>query len=236
MRQHEPDLGSFFANDPKGKLVPGYLAQLADKLAGEQAAALQEIAQMQKHLEHLKAIVTVQQDSAKGASRPEPLDLANLVEDALKMHSNALARSEVRVNREFEPLPPVMLQKHRVLQILVNLIRNAIQACEADGIERKELKIRLCRSEDRLRCAVADSGIGISPDNLERLFSFGFTTKEGGHGFGLHGALLNAREMGGSVTAQSEGLHRGATFTLELPSSRPARTGTARQAVSIQNG
>lgn len=217
MRQHESDLCSFFTNDPKGKLVPGYLAQLADKLTTEQTAALEEIAQMQKNLEHLKAIITVQQDSAKGTVRAEELNVADLVEDALKMHSNALARGEIHVCREFEPLPMVTLPKHRVLQILVNLIRNAIQACDGAAAERRELKIRLSRSADRLRCSVADTGIGIAPETMRRLFTFGYTTKEGGHGFGLHGALRNAQEMGGSLTAQSEGLHRGSTFTLELP-------------------
>ena len=217
LREHEGDLGAFFTNDPKGKLVPGYLAQLADRLAAEQATALQEIAQLQQNLEHIKAIITVQQDSAKGSAGSENLKLTDLVEDALKMHSNALLRSQIQVIKQFDDLPEASLQKHRVLQILVNLIRNAIQACDGSSEKKKELKIHLSRSEDRLRCAIADTGVGIASENLPRLFTFGFSTKKGGHGFGLHGALQTARDMGGSLTAESEGVARGATFTLELP-------------------
>lgn len=227
MREHESDLYSFFSKDPKGKLVPQYLAQLADKLADEQATALQEIAQLQQNVEHIKAIITVQQDSAKSSTRSEALNFADLVEEALTMHSNALARSQVRVSKEFGEIPPVMLHKHRVLQILVNLIRNAIQACDACSTNRKELKIQIRRSNDRLQCAVADSGLGISGENLEKLFTFGFTTKQEGHGFGLHGAQLAARDMGGSLSAQSEGPLHGATFTLELPIQPPVSTVSA---------
>jgi PAS domain S-box-containing protein len=217
IREHESDLCSFFTSDPKGKLVPEYLAQLADRLSGEQATALREVAQLQQSVEHIKAIITVQQDSAKGSARSEVLNFAELVDDALKMQSNALARSGIRVSREFGELPPVMVQKHRALEILVNLIRNAIQSCDSCSTNLKELKIRLHRSKDRLECAVVDSGSGISRENLQQLFTFGFTTKQGGHGFGLHGAQLAAREMGGSLSAHSDGPLRGATFTLELP-------------------
>jgi len=217
MREHEADLGSFFANDPKGKLVPIYLSQLADKLVGEQATALQEIADLQKNVEHIKAIVTVQQDSAIGSNSSETLVFADLVEEALKMHANALARSGILVIRNFDTLPPVMVQKHKILQILVNLIRNAIQACDASAAPSKEVRVCVSRSNDRLQCAIGDSGIGISEENIKRIFTFGFTTKKDGHGFGLSGAHRTARDMGGSLMAQSGGPGRGAIFTLELP-------------------
>jgi signal transduction histidine kinase len=68
-----------------------------------------------------------------------------------------------------------------------------------------------------VRVQVKDNGIGIAPENLVKIFSHGFTTKKEGHGFGLHTCALAARDMGGSLVAESEGLGRGATFTLELP-------------------
>jgi PAS domain S-box-containing protein len=224
IREHESDLGSFFTNDPKGKLVPGYLSQLADKLSAEQATALQEIAELQENIEHIKAIITVQQDSANGSNSSETLQFSDLVEEALKMHANAFARGEIQVIRQFAELPPVMVQKHRILQILVNLIRNAIQACDASVFARKEVKVCVNRSDGHLRCDIADSGMGISKENIERVFTFGFTTKKEGHGFGLHGALLAAREMGGSLIAYSGGPGCGATFTLELPLQPPSHT------------
>ena len=69
-----------------------------------------------------------------------------------------------------------------------------------------------------------DTGCGIPPENLSRIFTFGFTTRPGGHGFGLHASALAAAEMGGSLTAASDGVGRGARFTLDLPSTAPGPT------------
>jgi two-component system, NtrC family, sensor kinase len=68
-----------------------------------------------------------------------------------------------------------------------------------------------------LRITVKDNGEGIAAENMTRIFTHGFTTKKDGHGFGLHGAAIAAREMEGSLTAASDGPGRGATFTLILP-------------------
>ncbi len=68
-----------------------------------------------------------------------------------------------------------------------------------------------------VKISVIDNGVGIPPENLERIFAHGFTTKKYGHGFGLHGSVLAAKEMGGTLTAHSDGPGMGATFTLELP-------------------
>jgi PAS domain S-box-containing protein len=217
MRKHEADLGSFFSHNPKGKQVPAYLAELADHLAGEQATALKELGELQKKIEHIKSIITVQQDSAKMSRAPEGLQLTELVEEALRMTATDLQRSGIRVIKEFEDMPLLMIEKHMVLQILVNLVRNATQACETSSRPEKRLTIRLSNKADRVRIAVADNGSGILPENLSRIFAHGFTTKKDGHGFGLHSAALAAKEMSGSLNVQSEGIGHGATFTLELP-------------------
>jgi PAS domain S-box-containing protein len=191
-REHESDLGGFFTNNPKGRLVPNYLANLADQLSGEHARALGELAQLQEKIEHIKDIVRMQQDSAKVSGTSERLNLADLVEDALAMNANGLARSNVQVVKEFAEIPPLTVEKHKVLQILVNLVRNAMQAC--DGVESpdKRLTARVDQGNGCVRIAIADTGCGIAPENLTRIFSHGFTTKKDGHGFGLHSARLAA--------------------------------------------
>jgi signal transduction histidine kinase len=72
---------------------------------------------------------------------------------------------------------------------------------------------------DRTRITVTDNGVGIPPENMARIFNHGFTTKKDGHGFGLHSGANAAKEMGGSLTAHSDGPGKGATFTLELPTA-----------------
>ncbi len=217
IREHEADLGSFFGTDPKGKQLPGYLAQLSEHLAGEQAAALKELAHLQKNIEHIKEIVTMQQSYARMSGVAETLPVTELVEDALRMNSGALVRHDVQVIKEFEEVPPVSVDQHKVLQILVNLIRNAKYACDESGRPDKRLWMRVTKGDDRVRIAVTDNGVGIPPENLTRIFGHGFTTRKDGHGFGLHSGALAAKEMGGNLSVQSEGVGRGATFTLELP-------------------
>jgi len=104
------------------------------------------------------------------------------------------------------------------LQILINLIRNAKYAL--DEVERIDKKIVISISAPNEHCiqiVVSDNGIGISPENLTRIFAHGFTTREGGHGFGLHSGAIAARSMGGFITVASPGIGQGASFTLELP-------------------
>jgi len=218
LREHQENLGEFITQNPKGKQLPGYLAQLAKHLAGEQTAALNELAQLQRDIEHIKEIVAMQQSYARVSGLTEKVKATDLVEDALRMNEGALARHQVQLVREYEsPLPEIIVEKHKVLQILVNLIRNAKCACDESGSSDKRLTLRLTNGDDRLRIAVVDNGVGIPPENLTRIFSHGFTTRKDGHGFGLHSGALAAKELGGALLAHSDGPGHGAVFTLELP-------------------
>jgi signal transduction histidine kinase len=133
------------------------------------------------------------------------------------MNAGALTRHGVNVTREFADIPPINVDKHRVLQVLVNLIRNAKYACEESPRTDKQVTVRVAGGARRVQIAVIDNGIGISPENLTRIFNHGFTTRKEGHGFGLHSGALAAKEMGGSLTVHSAGPGRGATFILDLP-------------------
>jgi PAS domain S-box-containing protein len=217
LSEHETDLGAFLTDDPKGKQIPGFLGQLAERLTTEQTDTLNELAGLQKNIEHIKEIVTRQQSFAKMSGATEKLSVAHLVEDALNLNSSSLARHEIVVTRDFQEVPPIVVDKHKVLQILVNLMSNAKQACDASAPPEKRLTLRVTGGNGYVRIAVTDNGNGIPAENLARIFTHGFTTKKTGHGFGLHSAALAAKEMGGSLAVRSDGPGRGATFTLELP-------------------
>jgi PAS domain S-box-containing protein len=221
LRDHEADLGAFLNSDPKGKQIPGYLALLAEHLSGEQAAALKGLAQLQKNVELIKDIVSMQQNCASVAGVAERVNAMGLVEDALRMNASSLSRRDIQILKEFEEVPLFITQKHKVLQILVNLIRNATQACDESGHSDNRLTLCIARCRIGVRLLVSDNGVGILPENLTRIFAHGFTTKKHGHGFGLHGAAIVAKELGGSLTARSDGAGRGATFILELPLEPP---------------
>jgi PAS domain S-box-containing protein len=217
LREHESDLGAFITSDPRGKHLPAYLAELAAYSATDREECLQEMDSLRRNVDHIKEIVTMQQSYATVSGVKEQLDPVSLVEDSLRMNAGALKRHNVTVVREFDSVPLINVDKHRVLQILVNLIRNAKYACDEAGREEKRVTLRVTRTEDQLQIAVIDNGVGIPAENLTRIFNHGFTTRQGGHGFGLHSGALAAKELGGSLTVKSDGPGMGATFTLELP-------------------
>lgn len=215
---HRQDLSNFITEDPKGKLVPEFIGQLARLLEEERARLATETQTLVKNVEHIKEIVAMQQSYAKVAGITEDLPAVHLMEDALRLNEGGFQRHGIAVHRQFEPVPPVRIDKHKVLQILVNLLRNAKEALNASGRPDKLLTVSIAReSEDRVKIIVRDNGIGIAREHLTRVFGHGFTTKKDGHGFGLHSGALAAKEMGGRLWASSDGPGTGATFTLELP-------------------
>lgn len=221
LREHQPNLATFLTDDPKGRRVPEFLASLARHATDERARLLQEIGAIQKNIDHIMEIVSMQQAYATMLGTVEPLDPADLMEDALRMNADSLLRHDVQIERDFQPVPAILGEKAKVLQILVNLIRNARTACEESQQAEKRLVLRICPGTraDRVRLIVADNGVGIPADILTRIFAHGFTTRANGHGFGLHSAANAAREMKGTLTVESAGAGRGATFILDLPVS-----------------
>lgn len=219
--QHKADLPRFLGEDPRGQKLPEYLGALAGQLAGEREALLTELSDLRANLDHIKEAVAMQQAYARRCGVLETVAVVDLVEDSLRMNSGALTRHHVALRREFTDRPDVTVDKHKVLQILVNLIRNAKYACDESGHKDKKVTVRVEAVAEGARISVLDNGVGIAPEVMERLFSHGFTTRKSGHGFGLHSAALAAGELGGSLTASSDGPGRGATFQLTLPSRPP---------------
>lgn len=218
MRENLPNLGAFLTESPQGRKLPEFLLKVTDHIASEHRRWQGELAGLAKNIEHIKEIVAMQQSYARLSGVVEPLSPTELVEDALRINEVALGRHGIRVTREFHDAPIVAVDKHKALQILINLIRNAKQAIEDNNRDDKELTLSISnQGNGQVAIAVKDSGVGIAPENLTRIFSHGFTTKKGGHGFGLHSAANAAREMGGRLSVTSAGPGQGAVFTLGLP-------------------
>ena len=217
MNEHAADLGDFLTLDEKGKMLPRYLGEIAQTLAQEQQGMLEEVDHLTRSVDHIKAVVATQQSYAGRASIVEPVQMRELVEDALRINGDVQAHDRMTIVKEFADVPVSRLDRGRVLQILVNLISNAKHAMEGVADRPRRMTLRLETAGPSLRVCVQDEGEGISATNLTRIFAHGFTTRKSGHGFGLHSCALAARQMGGALTAQSDGPGKGATFTLELP-------------------
>jgi PAS domain S-box-containing protein len=221
LNEHIADLAPFLANDPKGRQLPGYLTRVSEELGKEQQRAITELESLRQNIEHIKEIVAMQQNYANVSGVVETVKVTDLVEDALRMNAGALARHEIALAREFSEVPMITVDKHKVLQVLVNVIRNAKYACDESGRKDKQIRINVSRRDQWVCIAVTDNGVGIPEENKTRIFNHGFTTRKDGHGFGLHSGALAASELGGTLTAHSDGVGQGATFTLELPLQPP---------------
>ena len=218
LQQHSGDLDQFLRHDPKGQRVLPYLANLASHFQQHRLSLLTELELLTDHVYHVKRIVATQQNYAKVSGLIEELSLGDLVEDALRILQSVFERDHIALLRDFKDVPRVNSDKHQILQILLNVLRNAKQAIDNSGRPERLIRIRIRPyGEDRIRIEVKDSGVGLPAENLTRIFAHGFTTKPDGHGFGLHSGALAAKKLGGSLWAESEGPGRGATFTLELP-------------------
>jgi PAS domain S-box-containing protein len=222
LQQQGNQLAEFISADPRGRKIPEFLAVLCTDLETEQEEALKEIGAVRSAVDHIKEIVAAQQTYAQVSGLSEVMPATELLEYALRINEASLRRHNITVSREFMPVGTVNLPRGKTLQILSNLIRNAKEALKESGRTDRRLTIGVRPAgEGKVHFYVGDNGIGIAAENLSRIFTFGFTTKKNGHGFGLHSSVLAAKELGGSLVAHSEGPGRGATFVLELPIHAP---------------
>ncbi len=218
LQREKPRLGEFITSDPTGSQIPDFLAKLDDHLSSENRQLLTDVEGLVRHFEHIREIIVTQQGTSQLFGLLESLAPAQLFEDALRLNAESMERHGISLERLFEPVGLVQADRHKVLQILVNLIKNAKDALQVRKPGERLIEVRVTAvGEKHIALVVTDNGPGIPAANLKRIFQHGFTTKQSGHGFGLHSSVLAAREMGGDLTASCDGPGQGATFTLTLP-------------------
>jgi signal transduction histidine kinase len=227
LQEHRGDLAGFLTRDERGQKLPTYVAALSDVLLQEQAELQKQLEAMTWHIDHIRSIIQVQQTYAKTSLLVEDCNLSMLVEDALRVQLATLHRQGISVQSDIAPQCGARVDRHKVLQILLNLLSNARYALEEVPQEQRRLLVRLSTDGKTALIQVVDTGVGIAPEAQEKLFSHGYTTRKDGHGFGLHSSALTAALLGGSLTLKSEGLGKGATATLELPLHAPSPEGLA---------
>jgi signal transduction histidine kinase len=209
---------SSFARSDKGRDLPRFVCALARRLSSEREAILGEVAALRENLEHVKAIVTTQQQYSKAAGMKEQTNLGEIIETAIQITLTGDQSRQITVQKELNGVPVVVLDRHRLLQVLINLLRNAKYALQASPNDEKQVTVRVvARGEERFAIEIRDNGVGIPEENKTKIFQHGFTTRPDGHGFGLHSSSIAVQEMGGRLSCVSSGADTGATFTVELP-------------------
>ena len=191
-------------------------------LVDEQAANVDEFQDLIKNVEHIKEIVNVQQTMAKSSGLVQELTVSTLIEDGMSTLKSLFSQNDIEVvTRLNEALPVFYSDKHRILQILYNLLKNAAESLIENQSTDPRIVVSAHVQNEFMEFRVSDNGKGISKSQLKSIFQHGYTTKENGHGFGLHSCANAATEFGGSLNVTSEGVGKGATFILQVP-LRPA--------------
>ena len=219
MKEHQDGLAKFLTDDQAGSQIPHYLHQSSEHVTQQQAKALRELSNLTTNLEHVNHIIQAQHSIAKTTIHREPVHLPELLDRALTIVQGE-NNFTFEVQRNYTDIPSIMTDKHQLLQILVNLIRNAKQAMaqSSDPPNRLTLSIRkVMDPTETVFVSVQDSGMGMTTEHLKHIFSQRFTTKPEGQGLGLHSSALAAKLISGTLQAESPGPGQGATFTVTLP-------------------
>ena len=220
LREPEGGLARFLTEDPRGRMVPQYLASVGTVLEEERQYVLNEALALQDKVNHIKDIINSQQSFSRQPQVNETEQPDDLLEEALKLSTDQRADTAIEIQREYQTVPKIKVDRHKVLQILLNLINNGRTACMESDRQDKIIVLRLFSTQpDRVVMQVVDNGIGIPSEALNRIFEQGYITHKAGKGFGLHANSLKAYELGGKLTVQSDGPGLGTTSTLQIPCS-----------------
>lgn len=220
LNANREQIQEFLLVDSKGKLILPYLSAMAEMLAIDYETSHEELARLEKNLNHIQDIVSVQKSISGVAGLYEKINLSDLLNNAIEMANMEIADFVLKKQMD-NKINTIVSDKSKLLQILTNLLINAKQAVLENKINPiKEIEIMIYKSNESICISVKDNGVGVAPENIHRIFSFGFTTKAGGHGFGLHSSALSAKELGGSLIVHSQGAGKGAEFILTLPPTR----------------
>ncbi|CDZ78321.1 Sensor protein FixL [Legionella massiliensis] len=220
LQENKTSLDYYFNQDERGKLFIPYFEKLVAQLQNEKEQMQEELKHLTKNLIHVNQVIAAQQLSGKPSSLiVEPIELEELIEDIVLLYASQLRKLDIKVERMYSITPLFLSTRAKIQQILINLIKNAIDSLMTSKLKERRLVIKTeeLNPAKNIGIIVNDNGMGIAKDDLEKIFSFGFSTKLEGHGYGLHNCAILANELGGKLYVQSNGPQQGASFVLELP-------------------
>lgn len=168
------------------------------------------------------------QELSRAEARQLPLtirtvDPASITRVAVERLSSSFEEKDLTLDVALpDGLPPVDADLDRAVQVLTNLLTNALRYTPAPGTVR----LSVCRAQDDMQFVVTDSGVGLAPEHLAHVFERFYRVDKsrnrafGGYGIGLTISRALVEAMHGQIWAQSEGPARGATFGFSLPLAR----------------
>lgn len=220
INEHLPLQKNYLTDDPKGKLIPAYFVESKKIIEVNSGIVNKEIARLNEKINHIKEIVSIQNTFSGVSKMIEEVSLSEIINAAVLVIEDSLKKNGIEIEKNYDSVFTMQTDKNKIMQILLNLLQNARDALivvDPQLIKKLSISSKFKQNKNDIEIIITDTGIGISSENLIKIFSFGFTTKLKGHGFGLHSSALLAKELGGMLHVESKGLGHGSTFTLTLP-------------------
>jgi tetratricopeptide (TPR) repeat protein len=217
MEEHTNDIGEFITSDEKGKMLPTYLLKVGTTLKDEQDNSLEELSSLHNGINHIEEIIAVQQSYAGVSGLVEKVALSNMMDDVLKMHSEMFRKYKIKITKKYSKTKPILIEKGKLIQVFVNLLKNAKESLETKNEKNRIITINISEDKQYQTVEITDNGTGIPKKNLTKIFSYGFSTKKEGKGFGLHTSALAMTEIKGKLILKSDGIGKGAKFIVKVP-------------------
>jgi PAS domain S-box-containing protein len=208
------DLGHYVSDGQRGRQVFDYMGELIHSLSEHDKKQFDMLGRMDAALSYISQILTLQQYYASGSQEiKEQVDLNDLLEDAVRLQAGMLERRGIAVKRNFsESMPKLLIDKNRLMQVIVNLVKNSWEAIELQqsGLAKKVIEIKTFAENDRLGFEILDNGIGIDPADIDRVLELG-QSRKGSSGFGLYYCKMFVENSHGKFVFFSRGLGKGAS-------------------------
>ena len=182
-----------------------------------------EVKRIRDKHEHIESIIHLQLRYARLSGNVENVNVNKVVLDSLEMLDESITKYSVTLIKDLDPnLPPIKSEKSKLLQVVVNLVKNGVEAMrDADSVERTlAISTHTDSSGENIAISIKDTGMGFAPEDKKKLFTYGYTTKKTGSGFGLHSCANFLIANKGSIEAISDGPGTGAEFIVHLSLSR----------------
>ncbi|MDE0685941.1 MAG: PAS domain S-box protein [Candidatus Poribacteria bacterium] len=222
LKQHEDNLGDYLKKDPQGQKVLPFLLTLSEDFRVTDEELRLTVERIRDRTKHIVDIIRTQNSYQNTSGTRKDINLAATISDAIKMILDSIDKRQIQIEIDCDNAPEeIRIQESQFHQMLVNLIKNSIEAIDelvklGEFTEDPRIEVRAYIDDEFLCIDITDNGIGIDPEDIDKVFSAGFTTKERGNGLGLHSSANFVISSGGKIQAFSDGKGKGATIHILL--------------------
>jgi len=217
LRENINHIEEFISRNPKGKKLMEYYLALETPLKNEQANILEQSERLRNKINLISEVITAQEIHVGADIYADKTSLMEMIDNALTLEAGSIEKHGLVVEKDLQVTDPIIAQRSKLIHVLINLFKNAKESMADNTAEEKIIIIKTWQNENQVYLSITDNGTGIKPENLNKIFTHGFTTKKNGHGFGLHNCANSMKEMGGKIEVKSEGIGKGATFIMSFP-------------------